>query len=426
MTGKILKTVIVLVVLSGLGILGYHIVHYELDTKCGETYRWILSEKLTVVEYNNDEISILNNATNKITGRYDRILYTYGGEYTPKEESVHVVIKDDLRGYISAETGEVIFEPQFLHAWLDDAESNFAACVNKDGKLGFINVKTKEVVIPFEFDYEENSFFVSEHSILDFIFSNGICIVPGKEGTLGIIDKTGNLLLPIEFLDIINWRDKNTPNIILKKYADEDSDYSYLYGVCDRNFNMIVPFEYNNIQKNTQYDENYNIFVRNYIVQKEDMYGILDTLFNIILPVQYSNIEVIDSIYIVSLNEKYGVLDNKYQPVLPIEFDWIGTNGKNNEFIAKKENNQKLYDSKGGIIHNCFIENYEDINVFEEIYEKDNIAPYVKYYLDGYYGILDDMQNVVIPAKYDKIKYIGNKNFVCTKGNYSLIIKDKQ
>jgi hypothetical protein len=521
MTLKEIKTTIVLAFLAGLGILGYTFGNKWYSNKYGVKYCYDLSENLTVIVYNNGEIGIENNSTEKIVGRYNRVLRT-----SIPDESAHcirIVIKDNLRGYISAETGEVIFEPQFLYAWIDDPESGLAACVNKDHKLGFVNVKTKQVAIPFQFDFDKDLFISFELPIFDFVFNNGICIVPGKGGKIGMIDTTGKLLLPAEYIDIINWRDATTPNIILKRKSfitgigihteycngyvkiqevikgspaffqgdlkandiilkvkqGNDKDYEnvfnkdyenvlnlirgdkgtkvtllvkhengstqdvsinrdkYVYGVCDRNFKMTVPFEYNNFEKNAKfYFDEYKWKVKNYIVSKDGKYGILDTLFNTILPTEYDNIEIRENSYIVKLNKKYGVLDNNFKPILPVEFDWINTmytdnNYDNYTYLAKKDYAQKLYDGKGKILNDFYID-YDsetdiEVSVFEPVFEpsRTELSGYIKYYLDGYYGIIDDARRIVIPAKYDKIEYLGNRNFSCTKNEYSILIKDK-
>ncbi|MDR1583050.1 MAG: WG repeat-containing protein [Prevotellaceae bacterium] len=446
MATKIVKAAIALAFLAGLGILGYTFGNKWYNKKYGIENRRNLSENLTVVEYNNGEIGIENNSVDKIVGRYDKVLRTF----LPDEAAhcIRIVIKNNLRGYISAQTGEVIFEPQFLYAWVDDPASSLAACVNKDHKLGFVDVKTKQVAIPFQFDFDDDLFFghyyyhSEKFPILDFVFSNDICIVPGKDGKIGMIDKTGKLLLPAVYTDIINWRDANTPNIILKKQADKDSGYDYVYGVCDRNFKMIVPFEYNSFEKNWEYEDyaDWNVKMKNYIVAKDGKYGILDTLFNEILPIKYDNIEVSENSYIVSLNDKYGALDNNFKTILPVEYDWImatHTNGDfdNSKFIAKKDYVQKLYDEKGKILNDFYVENRsgeydEDVekSAFESVFEpnKTTLSAYIKYYLDGNYGIIDGAQRVVIPAKYDNVEYLGNGNFACTEGEHSFLIKDQK
>jgi hypothetical protein len=541
MVRKTLKTTIILAFLAGFSILGYSVISKWYDKKYGKYDEWHLSSHLIAVEYNNGEIGVRKNFTKKIIGKYDDVRPSYSNSLGA---TVLVTVKDNLRGYISAETGETLFEPQFLYAWIDDPESGLAACVNEDRKLGFVNVRTKETVIPFQFDYNENLFAPynyysrNRRSILDFVFSDGICIVPGKDGKIGIIDKTGKILLPTIYSDIINWRDANTPNIILKrepfsvgigivsKYCegyvkitkiiqdepaflqgdlkkndiilkikqenekyytdvfnmayedvlnlisgekgtkvmlsvqhenastqditivrdevrDYNSDYDCVYGICDRDFKMLVPFEYNTFVKNIYfYGDEYELGVKNYIVSKDGKYGILDTLFNVVLPLKYDNINPQDDSYTLELNGKYGIADSFFKIILPAEYDRISTiyTDEDCEYLVKTNYVQKLYDKNGNLLNDFYIEQQEPeydykneeyieiSSVFEPVFEpkQTTLSGYIQYYLDGYYGIIDDAKRVVIPAKYDKIEYLGNGNFACDVKKYSFIIKDKK
>lgn len=386
MKSKIFKSVIALSLLTGLSILGYFSTKLYSQIY-GEKYRWNISENIIAIVYNNGETGIYNRKTLQIKGRYDKILSSNNTDNPLSvSHSVIVVVKNGLRGYLSSETGDCIFQPQFLRAWIDDAESHLAAAVNKDSKLGFVNVLTKEVVIPFQYYFDEGWFIQKVNSreipYYDFVFRNGICIVPGLGGKIGLIDKTGKLILPVVYSDIINLHYKDNPN---------------------------------------------------YIIQKEEKFGLLDSSFNVIIPIEYDEIFYDHSIYILCLDGKYGVLDDKYKTILPIEFDWINykylhsgytcNDDYNYCIIAQKDYVQKLYDHKGNIVYDFYIENDEDVEVFKPFYENNKPTAYIRYYLDGRYGIIDESQNVIIPAEYYKIEYIGNGNFVCSDRHYSFIKK---
>ncbi len=60
------------------------------------------------------------------------------------------------------------------------------AVVNKDGKWGFID-KTGKVVIPLQYDYASN-------------FSEGLALVK-KDGKSGFVDKTGKAVIPLQYDD---------------------------------------------------------------------------------------------------------------------------------------------------------------------------------------------------------------------------------
>ena len=78
----------------------------------------------------------------------------------PDNDSLTVFCKDDKRGYLNVNTGEMVIAPEYDHAWVF---SEGLAAVVKDNKVGFIN-KDNELVIPYKFDYGYREFTV------DFVF----------------------------------------------------------------------------------------------------------------------------------------------------------------------------------------------------------------------------------------------------------------
>jgi hypothetical protein len=344
-----------------------------------------LSENLTIVEYNNGKTGVLNDSTNTIVGIYDYVFHTSAYDDNENKRSVFVVVKDNLRGYISAETGEVIFEPQFLHAWIDDPESNLAACVNKDNKLGFVNVLTKETVIPFEFDYNKYA---------DYVFHGGLCCVT-------------------------KWQQDN-----------EETGNTLKEGCIDIKGNEVIPVIFDYVE----------FFESDYIkVQKDGHYGLLDTLFNAVLPIEYDYIELYEDFSVaVELEGKYGYLERlpngKYKIVLPIEYDNIDFNEQG--IVATKDGIAKLYDNTGKkILNNFYCYDVEPLyEITDEVYAYDEEgdwvkkqetrkkSPYSTFYLSGYYGVIDTNFKLIIPAKYESVKYIGNGFFKCENSDYEFVI----
>lgn len=93
-----------------------------------------------------------------------------------------------MRGYFSNNTGKVIIQPQFKRAWVF---SDGLASVVVDGKIKFID-GTGKVVIDKNMQYDGNR--------EGLIFHGGYCILPDKDGNVaGLVDKTGNMVLPMEY-----------------------------------------------------------------------------------------------------------------------------------------------------------------------------------------------------------------------------------
>ncbi|MCM1502755.1 MAG: WG repeat-containing protein [Bacteroidales bacterium] len=392
-----------------------------------------LNEHLTVVKYSDGRLGIRNNETGKVVGCFDEIKSQYCGQ----DACSFVVVRDNLRGYVSAVTGEVIFEPQFLYAWVDDGESNLAACVDTEHRLGFVNVRTKETTIPFQYDFNDRSFVSYMGPVLDFVFSNGLCIVPGAEGKIGLIDVYGNSVLPIQYEDIINWRDIDTPEIILKRKADDGM--GFLYGVCDRDFNLLVPFEFNCFTKVWDYDSQGEVHLYGYIVSKAGKYGLLDSAFNEQLPLKYDYMAVTEhGSYIASMDGKYGVLDNNLKIIVPFEYEFIYEEDSSEGYVAEKNYTSRLFDKTGNLINDFYVKNrytydvelcdYVAMKSLEAIPEPfgGGASAYVKYDFHGSCGVVTGTRRVVIPAKYENIEYLGHGNFACTvDGNVFLVHDDK-
>ena len=96
-------------------------------------------------------------------------------------DSLAVFSKDDKRGYFNVNTGEVIIEPTFKHAWIF---SEGLAGVVKNDMVGFINSKG-ETVIDFQYPYRGNS-------LSSFVFHDGRCVVANADQKIGAIDTLGN------------------------------------------------------------------------------------------------------------------------------------------------------------------------------------------------------------------------------------------
>lgn len=433
-----------LIVISCLCIVGmmfytYYVNHYSIS------YSETISDNIQLAYfYNSDDVAIRNSNTGEILGCYDECFTGY-----TKLKSA-VVVKDGLRGYISTETGEVIFEPQFMYAWLDNGQNDLAACVNEEGKLGFVNIVTKEIAIPFQYDFLDSDFGTyvdysgyEANGKFDFVFRNGLCLVPGENGEIGLIDETGKQVLPIKYTDIINWRDATAPDIILK--SRDSAYYNYRYEIFDRNFKKIVSDDFQDLEKLWSRDEDYNIVLHGYMACKNDKWGIIDSSYKTIVPFQYDYMyKIHDFNFVVSKGGKRGIINMEGKKILPIEYNHIIEKEEFDypdfiyRFIAIKNYKAMLFDDKGRIINDFYVEDgyvydniehdYVKVRGFEAVCEPNTevSSKYIQYCWDYNFGIIDGKKRVVIEAKYDKIEYLGHGNFVCKKDNQLYLIHDEQ
>ena len=152
----------------------------------------VKNDALTVYLYEDGNVSVRDEATGKMTMKKVRIEWTQDSA----NDSLSVFCSDGLRGYYNAYTGRIVIPAKYRRAWVF---SEGLAAVQKDGNIGFLDHSGK-VVIDFLFPYHGNP-------LTDFVFKNGVCVVANAEGKCGVIDKTGNWVLPPEYSYVSAFRD---------------------------------------------------------------------------------------------------------------------------------------------------------------------------------------------------------------------------
>lgn len=90
------------------------------------------------------------------------------------------------RGFINLNTGKIMIEGRYNHAW------NFSeglAAVYRDNRIGFINT-TGEEVIPCQ--YPTTQYAITR---LGYAFHDGYCVVTNSKNECGLINQTGELVV---------------------------------------------------------------------------------------------------------------------------------------------------------------------------------------------------------------------------------------
>ena len=124
------------------------------------------------------------------------------------------------RGYFSMNTGKVVIEPKYDHAWVF---SDGLASVDDGGYIKFID-GTDKVVIDQKMPYIPN--------MEGYVFHSGYCVVDTDDGELcGLIDIAGKIVLPLEYSYIYPTNDFKSWRV---RKGEE-------YGVLDNELKPIVP-----------------------------------------------------------------------------------------------------------------------------------------------------------------------------------------
>ena len=150
----------------------------------------------------------------------------------PERDSLTVFCdKEGKRGYLNVNTGKVVIDGQYKHAW--HFSEGLAAVVADNGKVGFINYDN-EMVIPAVYDYVVD---------FDYLFVDGFCVVPdAATDRYGAIDRFGSIKLPMEYSRIF-------------KSCNECTWYVRKNGKCglvDADMNVIFEPIYDNIRSNSR------------------------------------------------------------------------------------------------------------------------------------------------------------------------------
>lgn len=206
---------------------------YGAVDKTGKTvipHRYTMLEQLVSVHDNITEAVFVASLEGKygMLDKSGRIIlpmeYDSIGCWTDSEGFL-TVTKDHKYGFVS-QTGEIVIpcEYDYVKGFLEDV-----AVVSKNGKYGFINAKN-ELVIDY-MDYFPTSF----HEGMAKVVKNGSHTQILLDGNYecGYIDKTGRLMIPIEYS---SGNDFHNGVACVKK--------GNFYGVINRHNTVIVPFTY--------------------------------------------------------------------------------------------------------------------------------------------------------------------------------------
>ena len=185
-----------------------------------------LGKNIEIRHFSNNQTATYNKITDERLSPKVRWI-----SCVPERDSLTVFCdKEGKRGFLNVNTGRVVIDGQYKHAW--HFSEGLAAVVADNGKVGFINYDN-EMVIPAVYDY------VADY---DYIFEDGICVlINSQTKKYGAIDSQGNMKLPMEYSDIFKEAGVHTWYII------KDCKW----GLADADMNVIFEPVYDNILSNS-------------------------------------------------------------------------------------------------------------------------------------------------------------------------------
>ena len=224
----------------------------------------------------------------------------------------------------------------------------------------------------------------------------------------GVKNKDGNIIIPVEYDDIssFDWID-NRQYIYLIKGNKE--------GLADLDGKIIIPVEYDDI---SSFDEINN---RQYIyLTKGDKEGIADLDGKIIIPAEYDDISGFDNIdgrqcFYLTKGDKEGLAGINGKILIPIEYDDISgfdnIDGRQYIYLTKGDK-EGLADFNGKIILPV---EYDNISEFD-------IPGYIEISKGDKIGLADKNGKIIIKPIYEELNINSKNQIEMVKENGSISI----
>lgn len=264
--------------------------------------------------------------------------------------------------------------------------------VKLNGKYGFINRKTGELLTPVK--YDEASEWVQMLNFSDDDFHKNDLAAVQLGGKWGCIDVHGNEIVPLKYDEIRIHQSGDLPVSARLKRK---------WGFIDSAGKEITPFEYSRV---------YPFSAGRALVKKKGKYGFIDNKGVLVIPAVYDDCESYfnkeyDKDYspiVVKLDGKYGYIDvNGNEIVKPI-YEYATSFYYSKGMVAVMLNGKVGFIDETGKEKIPFI--YEPVgNPYKRnnwIYHYQFMDNFANVKLNGKCGVIDRKNKVVIPFIYDK------------------------
>lgn len=215
---------------------------------------------------------------------------------------------DNKYGFIDT-TGKLVIPTQFTSA---EDFSDGLALVEKDEKQFFIDTTGKQAI-------DLSQYYLAEP------FKNGMAKVAKKEENqppeYGFIDTTGKIVIPIEYAEISDFINNTAFASTRDSYGNRRA------GMINRQNQVILPFDYSSI---IAFASNYGLILAikgcdNYETtsfndedSKKCRYGVVNEQNNVIIPFEYQQINPFkDGVAIAKKNDLFGKIDKQGKVIVP-------------------------------------------------------------------------------------------------------------
>ena len=370
----------------------------------------VLREGLYKIKENNSW-SIFNDKCRLTKDSYDEI--DLDGDF-------FIVSKNGLKGHLNANGEKVVMlddgsyvELPSKFAWGYDFKNGIAkvlinGCENFIDKSFNIVIASENQTIPID---ESIDYLVSKDKKGNYIFV--------QDDKYGIIDHSGKIIIEAKYQSLSHLTDDLYIAGIVK-----EGDYYSTYGVIDIDDKTILTFEYSSIKpyggkiprSYWSWDDEYiteqveiSEDVQHWLVHKNG-YGLIDRNGNICIPPEYNDIQKFENGFFVKSNDKYGVIDSNYTIICAPKYSTIKPIG--NGLWKVSIITSQTYNNKTevfGILDSFGKERLEPVYQFIGDVDDDRVAKgRAIINLRGQLGLVDENYCILAEPQYEHISDFKN------------------
>lgn len=274
----------------------------------------------------------------------------------------------------------------------------------KDGKYGIINFEGKAITKPI---YEE----------IDGLEKKESELLVRLNGKYGVINVRGAKLIKPEYDNIVAdgfYTDRNKYGLSGYIVSNKTTE-GYRYGYINYKYKKILDVEYNSIERILNAKDEKDTYL---IASKNGKYGVVKNS-KVLINYSYQGIEYDNdnSIFEIEKNDKYGVMDANGKIIIPIEYIGIEIAGIYIQ-AYKEDENITTYNMTG--------EKLEDVK-YASVTKTQNINYQITINEDGFYGIINQQNEELVPNKYNYIEYLFEDYFIVSNESGKLgVINSKE
>ena len=257
-----------------------------------------------------------------IEPQYNNMVAFNEGLASLRHEGIYIVINKN---------NEIVYQSESV--LLDEFSGGFSRVLDFDKKeVYYVNKKFEQASPSFSMDYNLSD------------FENGFASIIDKDGKYGVINRKGEIIVPVEYDFIFQYGDDSESdmftvemgdklvfydtlgNQVLKPYYDYESHNFFSEGLAVVSRNNKYGFINLNCKEviKLQYDSAYSFSEGLAAVCLNGKWGFINKRNKVVIPFQYDDVNTFyDGLAAVKLNGKYGFVNKEGKQVIDFKYDDI-------------------------------------------------------------------------------------------------------